>query len=71
MIKLNIPSPSVTQQANIIKKAIIEIQKLQAKHQIANALNMCNRPKTDAVHNLPPNSPILIWRKENTGQAGH
>ena len=32
---------------------------------------MRNGPRTNAVHNLPPNSPILVWREGNTGQAGH
>ena len=32
---------------------------------------MRNRPKTDVVYNLPPNSPILVWREGNTGQAKH
>ena len=50
---------------------MVEIQKLQAEHQIADALNICNGPKTDMVHDLPLNSPILIWREGNTSQAGH
>ena len=32
---------------------------------------MRNGPKTDAVYNLLPNSPVLVWREGNTGQAGH
>ena len=32
---------------------------------------MRNRPKTNIVYNLPPNSPILVWREGNTGQARH
>ena len=60
IVKLNTLSPSVTQQANAIKKAIIKIQKLQAEHQVTNTLNMHNRLKTNVVHNLLLNSPILI-----------
>ena len=71
MVELDTPSPSVTARANAIKKAMVEIQKLQAEHQITDALNMRNGPKTDAVHDLPPNSPVLVWREGNTGQAGH
>jgi hypothetical protein len=48
-----------------------EIQKLQAKHQVADALNMRNGPKTDAIYDLLPNLPVLVWREGNTGQAGH
>ncbi len=50
---------------------MIEIQKLRAERQIADALNIRNRPKTDAVHDLLLNSPVLIWREGNTDQAGH
>jgi hypothetical protein len=70
MTELDAPSPTVTQRANAVKKAIAEIRKLRAEQQVANALNMCNRPKTDAVHNLLPNSPVLVWREGNIGQAG-
>ena len=71
MAELDAPSPSVTQRANAVKKAMAEICKLRAERQVADALNMRNGPKTDAVHDLPPNSPVLVWREGNTGQAGH
>ena len=71
MTKLDAPSPTITQCANVVRKAIVEIRKLRAEQQVADALNMCNRPRTDAVHNLPPNSPVLVWREGNMGQAGH
>ena len=32
---------------------------------------MRNGPKTNIVYNLPPNSPVLVWREGNTGQAKH
>jgi len=32
---------------------------------------MCNRPKTTAIHDLPFNSPILVWREGPTGQPGY
>jgi len=71
MVESDAPSPSVIQRANAIKKAMVEIQKLRAERQVADALNMRNGPKTDAVHDLPPSSPVLVWREGNTGQAGH
>jgi hypothetical protein len=71
MTELDAPSPTVTQRANAVKKAMAEIRKLRAERQVADALSMRNGPKTDAVHNLPPNSPVLVWREGNTGQAGH
>ena len=42
MVKIDAPSPLVIQRATAIKKAMVEIQKLRAKRQIANALNMRN-----------------------------
>jgi hypothetical protein len=60
MAELDAPSPSVTQWANAVKKAMAEIRKLRAERQVADALNMCNRLRTDAVYDLPPNSPVLV-----------
>jgi hypothetical protein len=71
MTELDAPSPTVTQRANAVKKAMAEIHKLRAERQVADALNMRNGPRTDTVHDLPPNSPVLVWREGNTGQAGH
>ena len=48
-----------------------EIQKLRAERQIIEALNMRNGLNTTAIHDLPPNSPVLVWREGNTGQSGH
>jgi hypothetical protein len=71
MTELDAPSPTVTQRANALKKAMAEIRKLRAERQVADALNMRNRSRMDAVHDLPQNSPVLVWREGNTGQAGH
>jgi hypothetical protein len=60
MTELNAPSLIVTQRANAVKKAIVEICKLRAKRQVADALNIRNRPRTDAVYDLLLNSPILV-----------
>ena len=32
---------------------------------------MRNGPKTDTVHDLPLNSPVLVWREGNIGYLGH
>src|SRR6266702_1698326 len=48
-----------------------EVKKLRAERQVADALNMRNGPKTTAIHNLPLNSPILVWREGPTGQPGY
>ena len=71
IIELDAPSPTVAQRSSAIKKAMAEIHKLRAERNVADALNTRNGPKTDAVHSLPPNSPVLVWREGNTGQLGH
>ena len=60
IIELDALLLSVTQRANAVKKAMVEIQKLQTKCQVADALNMRNGPKMDAVYNLPLNLPVLV-----------
>ena len=71
MVKSNTLSPTIIQRAAAIKKAMAEIQKLRAKQQIANTLNMRNGPNTNTIYDLPLNSPVLVWREENTSQSGY
>ena len=71
MAELDTPSPIVTQRANAVKKAIVEIRKLYTKRQVANALNIRNGPKTDTIYDLPLNSLVLIWREGNINYLGY
>jgi hypothetical protein len=45
----------------------VEIQKLRARRQIANALNTRNGSSTTDIYELPLNSDVLVWREGNTG----
>ena len=54
------PTPSITERAAIIRKAIAEIAKLRAKQTVNNALHYRNGPNTTLVHSLPLNSKVLI-----------
>jgi len=54
------PTPSITERAAIIRKAIAKIVKLQAKQTVNNALYYRNGPNTTLVHNFPLNSKVLI-----------
>jgi hypothetical protein len=54
------PTPSITERAATIRKAIAEIVKLRAKQIVNNALYYRNGPNTTPVHNLPLNSKVLI-----------
>jgi hypothetical protein len=58
--KLDPPTPSVTDQAAVIRKAIAEIVKLWAKQTVNNALYYHNGPNITLVYNLPLNSKVLI-----------
>ena len=57
---LDPPTPSIIEQAAIIRKAIAKIVKLRAKQAVSNALYYRNRPNTTLVYNLPLNSKVLI-----------
>lgn len=70
LVESDPPAPSVSQRAAAIRKAMDEVRKLHAKRQVADAVNMRNGPRTDPVHELPPNSPVLVWREGNGGQTG-
>ena len=65
LINTNIPSPTVNQRANAIKKAIEKIKKIQAKCQVMDTLSTYNGPNITIIHNLPLNSPVLVQREGN------
>jgi hypothetical protein len=60
IVKSNTPNPIVVKRVAALKKAIEKIKKLKAEHQVVNALNIHNRPKTIIIYNLPLNSPVLV-----------
>ena len=37
---------------------------------MVNIFNIHNGPQITIIYNLPPNSPILVWREGNTRQSG-
>ena len=71
MTELDPPAPSIATRAMAIKKAMGEIAKIRAEHQVADALRQRNGPSTANIHDLPLCSPVLVWREGNTGQPGH
>ena len=60
IVESNIPNPTVIKRAAVLKKAIEEVKKLRTERQVADTLNIYNRPKTTTIHNLPLNSPVLV-----------
>lgn len=61
MTKMEAPSPTMTQRAAAIRKAMGEIRKSVASRQVNNALNTRNGPSTSLIHDLPLNSPVLVY----------
>jgi hypothetical protein len=57
---LDPPTPSITERAAVIRKAMAKIVKLRAKQAVNNALYYRNRPNTTLVYDLPLNSKVLI-----------
>ena len=58
--KLDSPAPKISQRAVVIKKAITELAKLQAKRQVADVLHTRNGPNTDDLYTLAINSCVLV-----------
>jgi hypothetical protein len=67
---LNPLTPTITQQATTVRKAMAKVAKIRAKRQVNNALNQRNSPSVEAIHNLPLNSDILVWQEGNTSHSG-
>ena len=65
------PTRSTTQRATAIKKAMEEVSRIRTKTQINKALNERNSPSVTDIHDLPLNSPVLVWHEGNTGRSGH
>ena len=61
----SIPSPSVTQRAEAIRKTTRKIRRLHAERQIKDALTMRNGPDIKAIRNLPIQSDVRVWREKN------
>ncbi|KAE8549025.1 hypothetical protein EYB25_007540 [Talaromyces marneffei] len=58
------------QRAIAIRKAMAKVRKAHAERDIRDALNTRNGPLSTAVHTLPLNSNVLVWREGKTGYAG-
>jgi hypothetical protein len=65
MAEDSILSPSVTQRAEAIRKAIKEMRRLHAERQVKDALAMKNGPDTKAILNLPIQSDVRVWREKD------
>lgn len=68
--KFDPPTWSTTQRALAIKKAMAEVSRIRVTTQVNKALHERNGPSITDIYNLPLNSPVLVWRKGNTGRSG-
>ena len=68
MVEYDPPSPTVTQRATAIRKAMAEVQRMRAKRLVNDALNTRNGPGTMLIHDLTLNSDVLVFREGNTNQ---
>lgn len=63
------PSPSITQRAEAIRKAMNEVRHLHAKRQVSDALGMRNGPNTLETIKLPLQADVRVYR-EKEGWTG-
>ena len=52
-----------------MKKEMDEFQKCMGSQHVNNALNTWNGPSTRFMHDLPINSPVLVYREWNASQS--
>jgi hypothetical protein len=69
MIEMNASSFTITQRIIAMRKVMKELRKLNAMRQVNDALNTRNESSITLIHDLPLNSPVLIFREDNTGQS--
>ena len=67
MTDLDPPTPTMTQCAMALKRAMEEISKLRARKEVNRALNEQNKPLVTSIHDTSLNSPVLVWREGHTG----
>lgn len=62
--KASPPSPSIVARASAISKAMIEVRKIKAKRQVAEALATRNGPEITEMLELPIQSKVKVWREK-------
>jgi hypothetical protein len=69
MTQDSLPSPTIAQRAQAIRKAMKEIQRLRAARQVTDALRSRNGPDVTPTLELPIQSEVRVWR-EKEGWTG-
>ena len=60
----DVPALLIQQYAVTIYKAMEEITKERVKRIVNNIFNTQNGPNIEVLHDLPPNSPVLIYKEK-------
>jgi hypothetical protein len=63
------PTPTIAQRSIALAKAMKEVRETRARLQVQQALQHRNGPNVSALHDLPLNSQVLVWR-EGVGNQG-
>lgn len=69
MSEFNAPPATISQRSTALAKAMTEVRKLRAARKVTEALRMRNGPSTTAIHDLPLNSQVLVWREKAKWQG--
>lgn len=70
MANIDIHSSSINQHSIAIYKAMEKFRRSHASREVNDVLNTRNSPSTSLIHDLPFNSPVLVFLEENVGQSG-
>lgn len=70
MTNMDAPSSTINQPSIAMCKTKEEVRRSHVSRQINDALNTRNGPSTNLIHDLPLNSPLLVFRERNAGQSG-
>lgn len=68
MTEQDTPSPLIIQHTLAMQKAMDEVQKYTSSQQMNDALSTWNRFYTASMHDLPINSPVLMYHERITSQ---
>ena len=60
MVESDLPTASITQRSNVIKKVMKELQVLRAQKQVNDAINTRNGPNIDELYDLTIGADVLV-----------
>jgi hypothetical protein len=69
IIEMNVSSSTIIQQFIAMRKAMKEVRKFVAIHQLNDALNTWNDSFIILIHNLSLNFSVLVFREKNNDQS--